>query len=215
MSNDVDALHWEDFVPRIPVAQRRSEFIKAAVDVIAIYGIEGATTRRIAEQAQANLAMLHYCYDSKEDLFADVYEYVASRFRDVIKDSDPHGNLADTARRILRGVMEFYLESPNFAAATLELISWARRQRGNRGITVYEQAMETVRATLRGASSDHPIEPETIDQLAYVLATLADGFALNWFTYGDRSAATEQMEITTSVLDSWLAVRLGSAPVAP
>lgn len=198
---------------RIPAAQRRSDFINAAVEVIATHGIEGATTRRIAEQAQANLALLHYCYASKEDLFADVYTFVAGKFREVIKASDPHSGLMDTARQVLRGVMEFYLESATFTAAALELISWAGRQHGDRGIAVYDQALETVRAVLRDAGSDRPVEPETINQVAYVIATLADGFALNWFTYGDRTAALEQMDISVSVLDSWLAARLGSAPV--
>ncbi|MEK0098071.1 TetR/AcrR family transcriptional regulator [Streptomyces sp. A475] len=188
--------------------------INAAVEVIATHGIDGATTRRIAEQAQANLAMLHYCYDSKEDLFADVYDFVAGRFREVIKNSDPHSNLVDTARQLLRGVMECYLESASFTAATLELISWARRQHEGRGIAVYEQALETARAVLRSAPSDPPVEPETIDQIVYVMTALADGFALNWLTYGDRSAATEQMEIAASVLESWLAVRLGTTPAA-
>lgn len=199
---------------RISAVQRRSDFIKAAVEVIAVYGIDGATTRRIAEQAQANLAMLHYCYDSKEDLFSDVYEYVSGRFRDVIKENDPHSTVMDTARKLLRGVMECYAESANFASATLELISWARRQHGDRGIAVYDQALEALRATLRAADSDPPIEPATVDEIALVIAALADGFALNWFTYGDRAATTAQMEIADSVLESWLAARLGSAPVA-
>ncbi|MFI8997383.1 TetR/AcrR family transcriptional regulator [Streptomyces sp. NPDC053542] len=201
-------------MPRIPAAERRSDFVKAAVEVIATHGIDGATTRRIAEQAQAPLATLHYCYNSKEDLFADVFKFVAGKFRDVIEDSDPHADLTVTARRLLRGAMECYLESANFAATALELISWARRQHEERGIGVYNQAVDALRSALRGAASDHPLEAETIDQIAYVIATLADGFALNWLTYGDRSAATEHMEVTVSVLDSWLAVRLESAPAA-
>lgn len=202
-------------MPRISAAQRRSDFVNAAIEVIATYGIDGATTRRIADQAQANLAMLHYCYDSKDDLFADVYEFVAGKYRDVIHDSDPHSTLADTARQLLRGAMEAYLESPSFTVATFELISWARRQNGDRGIAVYDQALESLRAALRGASAEHPVEPETIDQIAYVIATLADGFAMNWLTYGDRSAATEQMGITESVLQSWLAAKLEPASVSP
>ena len=202
-------------MPRISAAQRRSDFIKAAVEVIATHGIEGATTRRIAEQAKANLAMLHYCYDSKEDLFADVYEFVAGRYRDVLEDNDPHGDVAETARRLLRGVMECYLESASFTAATVELISWARRQHGDRGIAVYDKALETVRIALRDADSDRPVEPEIVEEIAFVIAALADGFAANWLTYGDRSAALGQMELATSVLDSWLAARLGSTPVAP
>ena len=200
-------------MPRISAAQRRSDFIKAAVEVIATYGIEGATTRRIAEQAQANLAMLHYCYDSKEDLFADVYEFVAGRYRDALESNDSPGDVRETARRLLRGVMECYLDSASFTAATVELISWARRQHGDRGIAVYDKALETVRAALRDAEPDHPIEPEVIDEIAFVLATLADGFAANWLTYGDRTAALGQIELAMSVLDSWLAARLGSTPV--
>ncbi|MFI7117465.1 TetR/AcrR family transcriptional regulator [Amycolatopsis sp. NPDC049868] len=201
-------------MPRISAAQRRSDFIKAAVEVIASYGIEGATTRRIAEQAQANLAMLHYCYDSKEDLFADVYEFVAGRYLEVIKDNDAQGDLRETARALLRGVMECYLESTSFTAATVELISWARRQHADRGIAVYDKALERVRATLRDAGSDRPIGPEVVDEVAFVIAALADGFAANWLTYGDRAAALGQMEIAVSVLDSWLAARLGSTPVS-
>ncbi|NGN94780.1 TetR/AcrR family transcriptional regulator [Nocardioides sp. KC13] len=197
---------------RIPVAQRRRDFIEAAVEVIAAHGIDGATTRRIAEQAKANVAMLHYCYDSKEDLFADVYTFVSGKYREVIEGSDPHTTLRDAARQILYGVMECYLESPSFTAATFELVSWARRQHGDRGIAVYDQAFDTVRKALREASAGDPVGPEVIDEVAYVLATLSDGFGVNWLTYGDATVARAQMELNCSVLDTWLTTRLAAAP---
>ncbi|MCP2183004.1 TetR/AcrR family transcriptional regulator [Prauserella alba] len=203
-------------MPRISAEERRADFVKAAVEVIATHGIDGATTRRIAEQANAPLATLHYCYNSKEDLFADVYQFVADKFRGVITSNDPHAELETTAHQILRGVMECYLESVNFAATSLELTSWARRQHKEGGvILVYDTALDAVRTALRSASAEHPLEPETVDEIVYVIATLADGFALNWLTYGDRSAAEKQMQISTSVLDSWLATRLEAVPVAP
>ncbi|GAB2738740.1 hypothetical protein GCM10027174_10050 [Salinifilum aidingensis] len=201
-------------MPRISAAERRGEFVKAAVEVIATHGIDGATTRKIADQAQAPLAALHYCYDSKEDLFEDVYEFVSARFRDVLVNSDPHGDLVATARQILRGVMECYLESANFAATAMELINWARRQHQDRGMRVYDQAMEALRTVLRSAADDRALDRDDIDQIAYVIASLADGFAVNWLTYGDRSAAEEQMRISESVLESWLSARLESAPAA-
>lgn len=198
-------------MPRIPAAQRRNDFIQAAVEVIASHGIDGATTRRIADQAGANLAMLHYCYDSKEALFSDVYEYVASRYRDVIKDSDPRSTLEVSAREILRGVMEFYVKSTSFTATAYELISWARRQHGDRGKAVYDEAFATLRAALKDAASGRRIPGKTIDEVAYVLATLADGFAVNWLTYGDPVAAKRQMSIALSVLDGWLATKVEPA----
>lgn len=197
---------------RIPVAQRRRDFIDAAVEVIATHGIDGATTRRIAEQAGANVAMLHYCYDSKEDLFADVYEFVAGRFREVIEQSGSRTTVVDTARAILRGVMENYLDNPSFGVTTLELVSWARRQHGDRGVAVYDQALEAVRTVL-GAASENGLDPELADEIPYVIATLADGFAVNFYTYGDRAAATQQMEVTCTVLESWLSARLSQGQV--
>lgn len=198
-------------MPRIPAAQRRNDFIQAAVEVIATHGIDGATTRRIAEEAGANLAMLHYCYDGKEALFSDVYEYVAGRYRDVIKDSDPRSTLEDTARHILRGVMEFYLDSPSFTAATFELVNWARRQHGDRGIAVYDEAVDSVRTALKDAAAGRKVTRKTIDEIAFAVATLADGFAVNWLTYGDRAAAKKQMAVAVSVLDGWLATRVEPA----
>ncbi|WP_229052498.1 TetR/AcrR family transcriptional regulator [Aeromicrobium sp. Leaf350] len=195
-------------MPRISAADRRSDFVKAAVEVIAEHGIDGATTRRIAEQANAPLATLHYCYNSKEDLFGDVYTFVAERFKEVAVTSDPHGDVPETARQLLRGVMECYLESENFAATTLELVSWARRQHGDKGIGVYDEALEILRQLLRTADSADELDDNGVDEIAYVIATLADGFALNWLTYGDPSAAQEQMAVVTSVLDSWLSARL-------
>lgn len=194
---------------RVSAAERRNDLVKAAVQVIATHGIDGATTRRIAEQAGAPLAALHYCYDSKEDLFTDVYAFVTSRFQDVIVANDPHADLPATARHLLRGLMELYVESADFTATTQELASWATRQQDDRGIGIYDKAMEATRSILAGAAPD--LEPDAIDRIGYVIAILADGFALNWATYGNRSAATDQMRITESVLDAWLAAQLEPA----
>lgn len=201
---------------RIPVAQRRRDFIDAAVEVIATHGIDGATTRRIAEQAQANVAMLHYCYDSKEDLFADVYEFIANRFREVIEQSDRHTTVLDTAQSILRGLLECYFHSPSFGATTIELINWARRQHGDRGIAVYDKAMEIGREVMRRVAADEGVAVEVVDDLPYVIGALSDGFAINFLTYGDRAAAQRQMDVTATVLESWLSARLSAgAPKAP
>jgi AcrR family transcriptional regulator len=199
---------------RIPVAQRRQELVRAALEVIASHGIDGATTRRIADQANANVAMVHYCWDSKEDLFADVFDHVATTYRNVIEGSDPHTALPETAEQILRGVMQCYLDSPSFTAATFELVNWARRQHGDRGIAVYDQAFGTLRKALVEAAGD-TAGAEVVDEIAYVMATLADGFAVNWMTYGDAAVAQQQMEIGVAVLQSWLAVRLAAPVKAP
>ncbi|MCC3316814.1 TetR/AcrR family transcriptional regulator [Nocardia africana] len=195
---------------RIPAAERRNDLVNAAIQVIATHGVDGATTRRIAEQADAPLATLHYCFASKELLFAAVFERVAAQYQEVIIRSDVHGDVATTARELLRGVMLWYLESKAFGAATIELVSWAQRQEGNPAAIVYNQAFAVLRSILGKANGDGALPPETIEEISYIVASLADGFALNWLTFGDRAEAARQVDLSISVLDAWLATKLGS-----
>lgn len=199
-------------MPRIPAAQRRQDFVNAAVEVIATHGIDGATTRRIADQANANLAMVHYCYDSKEDLFGDVFVMVANKFREISLNVDPSATLEEAAHAILHNTMELYLESSSFTVTAIELINWARRQHGDRGIAVYTDAINEAVATLRATAEDRAVDEATLEEIAAVIGFLADGFAVSWITYGDRELAARQMPLADSVLASWLAAHI-PAPV--
>lgn len=53
---------------------RRRQLIEATIQVIASYGVDGVTTRRIAETAEAPLASIHYTFGSKEELLASAVE---------------------------------------------------------------------------------------------------------------------------------------------
>ncbi|WP_405551584.1 TetR/AcrR family transcriptional regulator [Streptomyces sp. NBC_01171] len=194
---------------RVPAAERRNDLVNAAIQVIASHGVDGATTRRIAEQANAPLATLHYCFQTKELLFAAVFERLAERYREILIENDVHGDLVATARAILRGLLNWYLESDSeFASASFELISWAQRQEEHPAVTVYNEAFNVVRSILARAAAGQDVAPETIDQIGYVLGTLSDGFVVNWLTYADRSRAAGQAEIVVDVFDAWLAAKL-------
>ncbi|MGW5454350.1 TetR/AcrR family transcriptional regulator [Nocardia sp. NPDC003979] len=200
---------------RIPAAERRADLVAAAVRVIAAHGVDGATTRRIAEEASAPLATLHYCFATKEVLFAAVFEYLANEYRDVLHRSDVHSDTQNTARGLLRGVLEWYLANPDFGATILELISWGQRE-GEQAEVVYAKAFSTMRSILEGTTvaPGRPVDADTIDKLIYVVSALSDGFALNWLVFTDENAAQAQMALTLGVLDAWMAVNLGE-PAAP
>ncbi|MEU3010476.1 TetR/AcrR family transcriptional regulator [Nocardia asteroides] len=197
---------------RIPAAERRADLVAAAVRVIAAHGVDGATTRRIAEDANAPLATLHYCFATKEALFSAVFEHVAAQYRDVLTRSDIHGDVPDTARALLRGVLAWYRDNPDFGAAIIELISWGQRQEGALAEVVYNEAYGTMRTILaaNATATGAAITPELLDQLTYILSALSDGFALNWLVFTDHKAAEPQIELSVGVLDAWLAANLGA-----
>lgn len=65
----------------ITIAKRdmRSAILDAAEVVFADLGFDGATTRAIAEEASVNLALIHYHFGSKENLFELVVAAQAER----------------------------------------------------------------------------------------------------------------------------------------
>lgn len=195
---------------RVPAVERRADLVDAAVRVIATRGVDGATTRRIAEEAKAPLATLHYCFASKELLFQEVLHRVAVEYRDVLARSNRHADIATAAREMLRAMMVWYLESPDYGAATIELISWAQRQEGESAVIVYNETFDMMRSILEEAAAGQGLSSETIEELMYVIGALADGFGMNWLTFADRPVAFKQMETAVAVLDAWLATKLGN-----
>ena len=60
-------------------AETRQRLIEAALDVFGRQGFEGASTRQIAKEADANLAAIVYHFGSKEALHVAVAEYIVGR----------------------------------------------------------------------------------------------------------------------------------------
>ncbi|MBA3294827.1 MAG: TetR family transcriptional regulator [Geodermatophilaceae bacterium] len=57
---------------RVAAHDRRQQLIEAAIRVAERDGIAATTTRRIATEAGASLATVHYCFRSKQELFEQV-----------------------------------------------------------------------------------------------------------------------------------------------
>lgn len=65
-------------------AGTRQRLIEAALDVFGRQGFEGASTRQIAQAADANLAAIVYHFGSKEALHVAVAEYIVGRVGGLI-----------------------------------------------------------------------------------------------------------------------------------
>jgi AcrR family transcriptional regulator len=59
--------------------ETRQRLIDAALHVFAEYGFEGASTRMLADKAEANLATIPYYFKSKEGLYCAAAQYIVDR----------------------------------------------------------------------------------------------------------------------------------------
>jgi AcrR family transcriptional regulator len=57
--------------------QARQQLLAAAIEVFGEYGLQGATTREIAQRAGQNIAAITYYFNSKEGLYLAVAQWIA------------------------------------------------------------------------------------------------------------------------------------------
>lgn len=110
-------------------AETRARLIEAALDVFGRFGFEGATTRQIAKEADANLAAIVYHFGSKEALHKAVAEYIVDQTRSLVgpalaEASGPEATATpDAARAALLQVLGTYID---VILGTDEAERWAR-----------------------------------------------------------------------------------------
>ncbi|MGW6172186.1 TetR/AcrR family transcriptional regulator [Arthrobacter sp. NPDC055138] len=108
---------------RVPTAERRLQFVRSAARVIAQDGLSAATTRRIAAEADAPLASLHYCFRSKDELLEEVYYYLSRDYAQALPPvpaSD--AGLKSVVLAHARRVWERMLAEPHEQVTTFELL---------------------------------------------------------------------------------------------
>ncbi|CDL83101.1 transcriptional regulator CecR [Xenorhabdus szentirmaii] len=61
--------------------QAKQQLLEAAIEIFGKSGLEGATTRSIAQHAQQNIAAIAYYFGSKEGLYLSVVQHIADKLR--------------------------------------------------------------------------------------------------------------------------------------
>lgn len=64
----------------------RESFIKAGLDLFGDYGLEGASTRMLAQKAGANMSGIVYYFGGKDGLYQAVLERISERFNELTLD---------------------------------------------------------------------------------------------------------------------------------
>jgi AcrR family transcriptional regulator len=169
----------------VPLDERRPQLIDATIRVIAREGVAGATTRRIAEEADASLASLHYGFAGKEELFAAVTEHVAARTGEALLARPTPGSrdLAAAVRDLLEFFHDEAVADPGLQAVQFELIAWARRTptRHHLAEHCYTLWSRTLVAILGGATDAAGVP---LEHLADLVMATTDGVAVRVLASG-------------------------------
>ena len=105
----------------IRVPKRRQQIVDAAIEVIAEFGLAGATTRKIAERADAPLGSLHYCFENKAQLIDLIVEEGISMMAKSFAHVDPSEGLEKTIRSDIDALWNWYRSNIGLQLALMEL----------------------------------------------------------------------------------------------
>jgi AcrR family transcriptional regulator len=175
-----------------PAAERREQLLDAAVAVMRVGGISAATTRAVADQAGLPQGAFHYCFGSKDELFAALLDReldasLGQAWAAVAATDDLESGIAAALRAILDRVRtdpEYHLltaELVDVAARTPELAHVARREH-----TAYVDQAEAMLHRWRADDSPVALDPRT---LAEGLVAAATGIMAGWLSTRDDRAA--------------------------
>ena len=191
---------------RVPVDVRRQQFIDAAVSVIAREGVDGATTRRIADAAGAPLTTLHYCFRSKENLLWATFESLAAMVSlEVEGAAAPGQSLAGVATNLLSDAVRWGVANPEANRAQIEILLWAERNDRPLAARIYDTFTETWKGILRQART--PLPEDELDSLTRVLVAVVDGLCLQLITHGDGEQTMRDTATALSLLSAYLGRR--------
>jgi AcrR family transcriptional regulator len=191
-------------VAHVPTDVRRQQFIDAAVAVIARVGVDGATTRRIAEEAGAPLATLHYCFQTKENLLWAVFEQLADLARaELDARATPHGrSVASMATQLLGDTIRWAIDNPAANRAQLEIWLWADRHDQEFAIRLYGMFIDTWKDFLRGATN--PLSEDRLETVTRIILALIDGLCMQLVTHGDEKMVLRETETASTMLSAHL-----------
>lgn len=94
-----------------PEINTRNALINSGIKLFGNYGIDGTSTRMLAKDSGANVAMISYYFSNKEGLYEACLDYIAIQIQDYLKGS--YANVSDILQKKLptRAEAKYVIES--------------------------------------------------------------------------------------------------------
>ncbi|MGI5414123.1 TetR/AcrR family transcriptional regulator [Streptomyces chartreusis] len=172
----------------LSLVERRREFINAGMRVVAREGVARATTRRIAEEADASTASLHYCFANKAELLEAVFDTTVSEAMSAIRRRiRPDMGLVTAALEVARGYARLVRQQPDIQLVFTEMNFWALRHPHARHLAsrAYRRCVDGSVQLLREACASAEESAADHEGIARQIIATVDGAALQFISLGD------------------------------
>ena len=191
-------------MPYLAYDERRRRIIDAAVKVVASEGLDGLTTRRVAERAKAPLGAMHYCFRSKEELIALVADRGVAMLQESFEDVPADLGVEATIRQSIAAFWRWFRENIGLQLALMEF-GLSRIRRGGPPEEVYAMwdpfGRDLLRERLeRAVKRDRVKLAISIDEIVRFILHRFDGLAYEYGASRDDAACERQTKLLADAL---------------
>lgn len=184
--------------------ERRDELMDAAIAVMSERGVAAATTRAIAEHAGLAQGVFHYCFRSKNELFAALFEREISRtLGSASLALREHTDVRSGLRAALEASVAPARTNPDYHLALAELSLTVQRTPTLAPLAVWEQEQYRLQITdaLAAWSAERSIRwSAPLEDVASYLVAVSAGVTSTWLADRDDARADATIAVATMPL---------------
>ncbi|QQR99882.1 MAG: TetR/AcrR family transcriptional regulator [Austwickia sp.] len=187
---------------RVPADQRREQLIEATIDLAIREGLAAASVRRIADEANVSLGVVHYCFSSKEALLNAVAEsFIKPIIGAVNQALDGHtGGFEEKAYEAFKAFWEHTQTQPGRQLLSYELAAWSIRGDGESARLLYKTYIDAIEVMITEYLGIRGSEGLPTRTLARMVLAVCDGVMLSWLVDHDDEATFDVLQGFISVL---------------
>ena len=191
------------------VEETRERIMDATYRALCEHGYASLTMQDIADECDCSKSLLHYHFDTKEDLLVALLDHLIDRFEERVspEETDPRDQLVDLIDRFCFGDGRSRDEHRAFHTALLELRAQAPHSDAFRDQLAANDARvhATVTAVIERGIDAGAFRPVDAERTAAHLLAAIQGARIRWVTLGNEAGLEAVREaLVSDVVDGWL-----------
>lgn len=191
------------------VEETRERIMEATYRALCEHGYASVTMQSIADECDCSKSLLHYHFDTKEDLLVALLAHLLERFEERVEPDEetPRDQLVDLVDGFLFGDTRSREEHRAFHAALLELRAQAPHNDTFRNQLAENDAKvhATVAAVIERGIETGTFQPVDATRTAAHILAAVQGARIRWVTLGyDEAPEIVREALVSNVIDGWL-----------
>jgi AcrR family transcriptional regulator len=182
--------------------EQKAHILEAAMQVVTRDGFEGATTRKIADEAGVNIAMLNYYFGGKEALLSEMLTFAARRTLGIVRESLQYtGTVAEVLEAGFASLWNAIYHHPEFLPYSLVLRSSYDPSARQMSQELYRDYRELILDHMNRTLS-HSGETLTVpvEHFAQIIVSAYNGIMLDYTVSQDKVACEQQQQTLLQML---------------